>query len=111
MTEPPGGDGTQNHDPDGAQSTVVVALVGEADASRADRVREKLMVEVSGHPGRVVEVDLGGVDFVDSSLLAVFLVAARDAAANGGALKLRNPSQRFAEILATTGLDKVFDVA
>jgi anti-anti-sigma factor len=67
---------------------VVLALTGELDlASVPDAERE--LLELQGiHPGRVL-IDLRGLEFMDSTGLALMIRAQQSAQANGHELSLR----------------------
>ena len=87
---------------------VVVALAGELDLYNAKAVREALMQETIRDAERVV-VDLGEVEFVDSTLLGV-LVEARTQIPNRRAFLLARPVGEVRRALEVSGLDRHFEV-
>ena len=72
-----------------AETTVLVA-VGDVDLASADYLRGRLLPEIE-HGTTVL--DLGGVEFCDSSGLRVILEMDRKARANGTSFRLAAPSR------------------
>jgi anti-sigma B factor antagonist len=82
-------------------------LVGEIDAfTSAD------LAEAFGHvpavADGVIEVDVAGVTFIDSSGLRVLIGLTDRVATAGGRVALRNPSGPVSKILEITGLESTF---
>ena len=88
---------------------VVVHLAGELDLYNAHVVREALIACCDEQPSRLV-VDLGAVEFVDSTALGV-LVEARSRMADKEAFALAAPGPEARRALEVSGLDKHFTVA
>lgn len=85
----------------------VLALVaaGELDVMSSDSVLGTWLQEVSAAGARIVELDLAGVSFIDSSGLGA-LVALRNATtAAGSTLTVAAASPVVVRALAATGLD------
>jgi anti-sigma B factor antagonist len=55
-------------------------------------------------------VDLGGLDYIDSTGLGSLLHLYREAKAKGGALRLYNPPPAVQDIFDVTHLNKVLEV-
>ena len=91
--------------PDG---TVVVALGGELDLYNAAIVRDTLLACCEDEPERLV-VDLSEVEFVDSTVLGVF-VEARSRMTNRRAFLLAAPQLEVKRALEVSGLDKHFAI-
>jgi anti-sigma B factor antagonist len=85
--------------------TAVVRVVGEIDISTVGAVRAAMVTALEGSPGRLV-FDLAGVDFMDSSGLAV-LLQARKAAES---IHVRNPSTVVRRLIELTGLSDVLPI-
>jgi anti-anti-sigma factor len=91
---------------------VVIKVSGELDVSNANQLDEAIQVALRETPsGRAapsdeVVLDVAGLDFMDSSGLAVFVRAA----AGGTTVRLRSPSRIISEIVRATGLDNVVSV-
>lgn len=77
----------------------VIKLIGEIDLSNVDSVRATIEATVSSAPDRII-FDLSGLDFLDSSGIALLLFAA----AKSGTVQLRNPSEIVRRIIDVTGL-------
>ncbi|MET0908162.1 MAG: STAS domain-containing protein [Ilumatobacteraceae bacterium] len=84
------------------------AVTGELDA----RTAPALARAVSADPASstVVHLDLSGVTFIDSSGLGVLVDLARQAAADGGSLRLDHPSTAVTRLLEITKLTETFGV-
>ncbi|GAB3328474.1 STAS domain-containing protein [Micromonospora halotolerans] len=80
----------------------VVTLTGELDVSSVDEVRGLLADTVRATP--VVDVDLTGLTFIDSTILGALIAAHRDAASLGGSLTLLNPTGHVRRVLIVTGV-------
>jgi anti-sigma B factor antagonist len=91
--------------PDGI---VVLAPEGELDLATAPALCARLALTRAGR----VLLDLGGIDFCDSSGLRTIVGAAQEAAIHGGRLVVvAPPDSRPARLLAITGLDEFLAVA
>jgi anti-sigma B factor antagonist len=86
----------------------VVRLAGELDLYNANDVRQALFEACADHPERVV-VDLGEVEFVDSTALGV-LIDARTRLANRRSFILAAPRLETRRALEISGLDRHFAV-
>jgi anti-sigma B factor antagonist len=86
----------------------VVSLGGELDLYNAEHVRDALAQACADSPERVV-VDLGEVDFMDSTALGV-LIEARTKLENGRAFLLAAPGVETRRALQISGLDRHFTV-
>ncbi len=86
----------------------VVRLAGELDLYNANDVRQALFDACADRPERLV-VDLGEVDFVDSTALGV-LIEARTKLTNKRAFILAAPGLETRRALEISGLDRHFSV-
>jgi anti-sigma B factor antagonist len=86
----------------------VVRLGGELDLYNAEQMRDALVEACSDSPERVV-VDLGEVEFIDSTALGV-LIEARTKLQNRGAFLLAAPGLETRRALQISGLDRHFTV-
>ena len=81
---------------------LVLTISGEVDMSNVDLLRERLATILQ--PGtRNVVFDLGGLEFIDSSGLAVLV----DVANHVGGAKLRAPSRLVWRVVDVTGLGEL----
>ena len=106
-----GGDGLRKHPVLGVEevgTAYVVRLGGELDLYNAAQVRAALVDACARAPERIV-VDLGEVEFLDSTALSV-LIETRARMNNRGGLMLAAPGLETRRALQISGLDKLFAV-
>jgi anti-anti-sigma factor len=97
--------GSIEAEPDGS-GPQIVKLIGEIDISNADAIgRELDRIVVDAH--RPVIIDLGDLEFMDSSGIAMLLRAVGGAAS----VEVRNPSRVVRRIIECTGLTDVLRIA
>ena len=87
----------------------LVELVGEADVTNSDALREVLDAEVAKQP-RTLIIDLSGLRFMDSSALHALLRVNRSLDRQGGVLALVSPQAAVAKILRLTTADRLIPV-
>lgn len=86
----------------------VVRLTGEIDVTTAARLREYLAGVNAAEAGIVV--DLTGVEFLDSAGLGVLVGALKRTRARGATMHLVCPCRRIRDVLAVTGLTRLFRI-
>lgn len=93
-----------------AGTQTVLALAGDLDPATAP-VLESAIADAAAQDGveRVV-LDLGGLTFLDSSGLRIFVTAREALAQQGAQLALRNPTANTSRLLDVTGLGEIIDV-
>ncbi len=87
----------------------VLEVGGEVDVYTAPRLRERLVELVDGGARNVV-VDLGRVDFLDSTGLGVLVGALKRLRAAGGTFGLVCSKEPLLKIFRITALDQVFPI-
>jgi anti-sigma B factor antagonist len=87
----------------------LVEVVGEADVTNCDALREVLEAEVAKQP-RTMIIDLSGLRFMDSSALHVILRVNRSMDRQGGVLALAAPREPVAKMLRLTAADQLIPV-
>jgi anti-sigma B factor antagonist len=88
-----------------SQDAYVVAIEGEMDGSNArDLELELIRIEATG-VSRIV-LDLSGLEFVESTGLAVIVRAHRRSKRNGHSLGFVRPQGHVSRTFEVTGLDK-----
>ncbi|MFX0593463.1 STAS domain-containing protein [Melissospora conviva] len=90
-----------------AEDHTVLAVGGEVDVYTAPRLRERL-IELIDAGARKVIVDLGGVDFLDSTGLGVLVGALKRLRAVSGTFALVCDKEPLLKIFRITALDQVF---
>ena len=93
---------------DAVGTAVVIHLGGELDLYNAAQVRSALADAYAQTPERIV-VDLGEVEFIDSTALGV-LIEIRAKLNNRDGLLLAAPGLETRRALEVSGLDKLFVV-
>ena len=94
---------------DGPGPPAVVVVAGELDPHTAPDLAAHLEALVDGG-ARSVELDLGGLRFMDSSGLRVLLAAAERLAGAGGSLVLRDPAPAVRRLLDIAGVGDALPV-
>jgi anti-sigma B factor antagonist len=89
----------------GDDDSVAFKVTGQLDVSTEAMLRRVLEEAVASEPETIV-LDASGLEFMDSSGLAVLLVAARQV----GRLELRNPTQIVRRVIAVAGLSETLRV-
>ncbi|MGH2692600.1 MAG: STAS domain-containing protein [Actinomycetota bacterium] len=87
----------------------VVSVKGEVDLYTAPSLKDRVADLVSAGRNRLA-VDLGGVEFMDSTGLGVLIGGLKRCKEAGGSLALIAPREPVIKVLAITGLDKVFSI-
>lgn len=82
-------------------------LSGEVDHHTAAPARERIDTALFKHRPRRLTIDLGGVDFMDSSGLGLILGRATLCEEMGATLRLKSPGARVKKIFAVAGLDRL----
>lgn len=85
------------------EDATVVTVVGELDAVSAPALDEALSTALTDAPTCLI-VDLGGVDFMDSTGLGILIKAARQAGELGTGFALVVTSPRVRKLLTITGM-------
>ncbi|HKT04978.1 MAG TPA: STAS domain-containing protein [Rugosimonospora sp.] len=87
----------------------VLEVGGEIDVYTAPQLRERLIALVEDGARQVV-VDLGRVEFLDSTGLGVLVGALKRLRGVSGDLSLVCAQERLLKIFRITGLDRVFTI-
>lgn len=82
---------------------VHIRLVGMVVVGRLERVARVLSI-VEEHPASLVDVDLAGVSFIDSSGVAFLLALKGAVEAGGGRVRFQAASARVRRILERAGV-------
>ncbi|WP_369192052.1 STAS domain-containing protein [Streptomyces sp. R08] len=92
-----------------APTSTVVEVVGELDYATASELRE-LIASLTLRPGQRLVLDLGGMEFCDSSGLTALIIAHNLTKAAGGDLVLTDIPAHTQRVLRTVGLDQIFGI-
>ena len=81
----------------------------DIDASNAGQLKPRLL-EHLGQYGPDLDLDLGKVNFIDSTGLGMLVSVLKEAREKGGQVNLFNPNREIQRLLQITGLERVFRV-
>ena len=88
---------------------VVVNLSGSIYVEEAAQIRESLIGYIEkGH--KIFVVDLGNVDYIDSSGLGTIVAIQKRALQNGGSVIIKNLKGLVKDLFELTRLTKVFEI-
>ena len=87
----------------------VITVGGEIDVYTAPRLRDTI-TELVGAGAYDLVVDLGAVDFLDSTGLGVLVGGLKKVRAHDGSFSLICDQDRLLKIFKITGLAKVFEI-
>lgn len=87
----------------------VVRVQGEVDVYTAPRLRETLL-ELVNEGKRQIVIDLGGVEFLDSTGLGVLVGGLKRVRSHEGDLRLVCTQNRILKVFEITGLTTVFSI-
>jgi anti-sigma B factor antagonist len=87
---------------------IIVALTGELDLASAPELDRELQALDGATPGRLL-IDLSGLDFMDSTGIALLIRAQRSADANGYRLSLRRGPAQIEKLFEVTRLVDHFE--
>ena len=91
------------------EDVVILTLMGRLTLGESNIVRERI-TQLSAAGKHNVVVDLGAVEYIDSTGLGILVICFTSLKKQGGALKLVNPNKRNVELLLLTKLHTVFEV-
>jgi anti-sigma B factor antagonist len=92
-----------------AGGRTVVAVGGEIDVYTAPKLRDTITELVASGAYHIV-IDMGGVEFLDSTGLGVLVGGLKKVRAHDGSLELVCNQDRLLKIFKITGLAKVFTI-
>lgn len=87
--------------------TLTARIAGEVDHHAAKDLMAQLGREIDAALPRSLELDLGGVSFMDSSGIAVVLRSYKRMKELGGSMTLRTVPPQAAKVLRAAGVDKL----
>ena len=90
------------------EADVLVVLARRLDAAVAEKFKEEAVAQ-AGRSGRPIHIDLGRVEFVDSSGLGA-LVGVLKAVGDADRLALVRPARQVRTVLDMTRLSSVFRI-
>ena len=91
------------------QNVWVLKPVGRIDASCSDQIKDKVLSLIAASQTSLV-IDLGEVDFIDSSGLGTLVSCLNSLKKAGGKLKICDIQENPKQVFEMTRLDRVFEV-
>ena len=82
---------------------------GEVNLQNAPKLREQLLALDEKHEPDVLELDLSGVPYMDSSALAVLIEALKKVRGHDGVVRLVGPTQRVTAMMKISRVDQLFE--
>ena len=92
------------------EDTVTAEIGGEIDHHRAVSVRSQIDEALFKKMPKKLVIDIGRVDFMDSSGLGLIMGRLAKAKEIGATLILKNPSARVVRMIKMAGLDRVIQI-
>lgn len=91
------------------EGVAILALKGRITVGEVSPVRDKISELLAKGQAKIV-LDLGDVDYIDSTGLGNLVISFTQVKKAGGALKLMQLNRRNVELLALTRLHTIFEV-
>ncbi|MBQ4562293.1 MAG: anti-sigma factor antagonist [Clostridia bacterium] len=92
------------------EGILIINISGDIDHHSAGSLREEIDTDLYLYRAKTVIMDLGGVDFMDSSGLGLILGRYTKINDLGGRLIIANPDDSVSKILALAGTDKLITI-
>ncbi|MEW5945811.1 MAG: STAS domain-containing protein [bacterium] len=92
------------------EGRAVMTIHGEIDMYNAPNLKEKALSVIEDLKGGLLVVDLGDVEYIDSTGLGILIGFRRRMIEGGGTLRLVMRSPRMEKLFEITGLRKVFEI-
>jgi len=86
-----------------------VFVSGEVDIYTAQNFKEKVY-SIVDKAEREIVFDCGGLDYIDSTGLGIFVGALKKARLAGKSISLENIKDNIKKLFVITGLDKLFNI-
>ena len=90
-----------------SDDTLIAALRGEIDHHSAIAIRKRIDDELFSKRPQTLTIDIGEVDFMDSSGLGLIMGRLAKAREIGASLTVANPSARAARMFKMAGLERL----
>ena len=89
------------------ERTLYEAIAGEVDHHRARQIMGELVRQIDMTMPRQLTVDLGGVNFMDSSGIAILLRANRRMGELEGSMEVVHVPEQAGKVLRAAGVDRL----
>lgn len=88
---------------------LVVKLYGEIDQHCVSEIREDIDRQIAIRNINSLIVDLGGVEFMDSSRIGMIMGRYKNMVSRGGKMMLVRPQPQVDKVLELSGIKKLFE--
>ena len=88
---------------------LVVKLYGEIDQHCVSEIRDDIDRQIAIRNINSLIVDLGGVEFMDSSGIGMIMGRYKDMVSRGGKMMLVRPQPQVDKVLELSGIKKLFE--
>ena len=92
------------------ERTLIASLGGEIDHHSAVSIRGKIDEAMFYYKPEVLIIDIGQVDFMDSSGIGLIMGRLAKAKEIGTSLTIQNPSKRVMRMLKMASLDRIITI-
>lgn len=92
------------------EHTLIATLGGEIDHHSAVSIRGKIDEAMFYYQPKVLIIDVGQVDFMDSSGIGLIMGRLAKAKEIGTSLVIQNPSKRVTRMLKMASLDRIIPI-
>lgn len=93
-----------------SEGRLTVYLTGELDHHSARSASAGVCESIDNHLPRKLILDFSGLEFMDSSGIAVIVSANRKIRSCGGSMLIENPQQQPLKVLSAAGIDRIVPV-
>ena len=93
-----------------AEEYSIVTVRGEVDLHTAPKVQYAVERAQESGSGRLVVVDMAGIDFMDSTALSMFARCKDTLEKRNASLRFASPSKAVERIFSVTGFRDYFDI-
>ncbi|MDP2805926.1 MAG: STAS domain-containing protein [Gallionellaceae bacterium] len=90
-----------------AEDKVVLQLTGRFDFSARHIFKEAYTPLLQPSPEKIIEINMAGVDYLDSSSLGMLMLLSEKASEVGKSISLTQPNTTVAQILDIANIGKV----
>lgn len=96
-----------NTNKNAAEGKVVLQLVGRFDFSTRHLFKDAYTPLLEPSPEKIIEINMAGVEYLDSSSLGMLMLLSEKAHAVGKTLTLTHPNNTVSQILDIANISKV----
>ena len=88
--------------------TLIITVEGEIDLENSDNLRNQVSTALENNTA--VSLEMSGVNYIDSSGVAVLIEGKQKAAEGSKQFKIKKPNESVISVLKLANLDSFFDI-